>query len=99
MIFDERQSPAGGHPTAHHPVRVCPFCGAPAPAQVSGSCGRDTTTPRRPCGQCRRMMPTSERACLHCGAAFKSDLQWKIPLIVLLFLLAFVISGLLALVK
>jgi hypothetical protein len=45
------------------------------------------------------MVPTGERACWNCGAAFKSDMRWKIPLIVLLFLLAFVISILLALVK
>jgi hypothetical protein len=45
------------------------------------------------------MVPSSEPACPKCGAAFRSDLRWKIPLIVLLFLLAFVISVLLALVK
>jgi hypothetical protein len=45
------------------------------------------------------MVPSSERACRNCGAVFRSDLRWKVPLIVFLFLLAFVISVLLALVK
>ena len=99
MSFNERQSPANAQPAAQHLGRMCPFCGSPAAAQFCGSCGRDTTAPRRPCGQCRRMVPTSERACWNCGAAFKSDMRWKIPLIVLLFLLAFVISILLAFVR
>lgn len=99
MSFDERQSPAGGRTAAHFPGRACPFCGASAAAQVCGSCGRDTTAPRRPCGRCRQMVPSSERVCPKCGAAFRSDMSWKIPLIVLLFLLAFVVSILLALVK
>jgi predicted amidophosphoribosyltransferase len=99
MRFDERQSPAGGHTAAHFPGRACPFCRAPAAAQVCGSCGRDTTAPRRPCGRCRQMAPSSERECRNCGAVFRSDLRWKVPLIVFLFLLAFVISVLLALVR
>jgi predicted amidophosphoribosyltransferase len=78
---------------------VCPFCGAPTAAQVCGSCGRNTTAPRRPCGKCGQMVPSSERACWNCGAVFRSDLRWKIPLIVFLFLLALVISVLLSLVK
>jgi hypothetical protein len=45
------------------------------------------------------MVPSSERVCPKCGAAFRSDMSWKIPLIILLFLLAFVVSVLLALVK
>lgn len=99
MSFDQRQTPAGAQPAAHPPGRVCPFCGAPAAAQFCGSCGRDTTGPRRPCGKCKRMVPSSERACWNCGAGFKTDMWWKIPLIVFLFLLAFVISILLALAK
>jgi hypothetical protein len=45
------------------------------------------------------MVPSGERACWNCGAAFRSDLRWKIPLIIFLFLLAFVISVLLALLR
>jgi len=99
MSFDQRQSPAGVHTAAHPPGRMCPFCSAPAAAQFCGSCGRDTTAPRRPCVKCRRMVPSSERTCWNCGAVFKSDMRWKIPLIVFLFVLAFIISILLALVK
>ena len=99
MSFEQGPQPSGGHAAAHPPGRVCPFCRAPAAAQVCGSCGRDTTAPRRPCGRCRQMVPSSERVCPKCGAAFRSDMSWKIPLIILLFLLAFVVSILLALVK
>jgi hypothetical protein len=45
------------------------------------------------------LTPTAERACWNCGAAFKSDMRWKVPLIVVLFLLSFVLSVVLALVK
>ncbi len=99
MSSAQGQPPTVGHAAAHLPGRVCPFCGANAPAQFCGSCGRDTTAPRRPCAKCRRMVPSVERACWNCGAGFKSDMRWKIPLIVFLFLLAFVISILLALLK
>jgi predicted amidophosphoribosyltransferase len=99
MSFDERQSPAAVNNAVPQTGRVCPFCGASAAAQFCGYCGRDTTAPRRPCAKCRRMVPSSERACWNCGERFKSDMRWKIPLIIFLFLLAFVISILLALVK
>ncbi len=100
MSFAQGQTPTGGHTSAQPPGRVCPFCGAPADAaKFCGSCGRATTAPRRPCGQCRRMVPTGERACWNCGAVFKSDMRWKIPLIIFLFILAFIISILLALVR
>ncbi|MBV8855409.1 MAG: hypothetical protein JOZ02_00475 [Acidobacteria bacterium] len=45
------------------------------------------------------MTPTAERACWNCGAVFKSDMRWKIPLIVALFLLSFVLSVAVALVS
>ena len=99
MSFNEIQSPTGAQPVAPPTGRACPFCRAPAASKFCGSCGRDTTAPRRPCTKCGRMVPSSERACWNCGAAFKSDMRWKIPLIIFLFLLAFLISVLLALVK
>lgn len=100
MSFDERQSPAGDHVAARPAtVRRCPFCGSPAAAQLCGSCGCQTNAPRRPCGKCGRLSPSSESACRNCGAGFKSDLRWKIPLIVFLFLLAFVLSIVFALLK
>ncbi len=99
MSFEERQPPVGGDPITHHVGRVCPFCGAPAASQSCASCGRDTTAPRRPCGKCGRMVMSSERACWNCGGGLNSDLWWKVPLIVFLFLLAFAISAVLALLK
>ena len=45
------------------------------------------------------MTPTAEAACWNCGAAFKSDMRWKVPHIVALFLLSFVLSVAVALVK
>jgi hypothetical protein len=43
--------------------------------------------------------PTAERACLSCGSVFKSDMRWKVPLIVALFLLSLVLGVGLALVR
>jgi hypothetical protein len=43
--------------------------------------------------------PTAERACLSCGSVFKSDMRWKVPLIIAIFLLSFLLSVALALVK
>lgn len=45
------------------------------------------------------MTPTAERACMSCGSVFKSDMRWKVPLIVALFLLSFVLGAALAVVK
>jgi hypothetical protein len=38
------------------------------------------------------MTPTAEAVCCHCGARARSDLAWKIPLIVALFILAFLLG-------
>ena len=80
---------------ASQPTRRCPYCYAPAAGRHCGACGRDTTAPRRPCRKCGRMAMSSEPACWNCGTGFTNDMWWKIPLIVFLFLLAFVISILL----
>lgn len=79
----------------------CPYCGAPLAAGtwLCAQCGRDANAPRRPCPKCGRVTPSAERACWSCGAVFKSDMRWKVPLIVALFLLSFVLSVGLALVK
>jgi hypothetical protein len=45
------------------------------------------------------MVPSRDRGCWNCGAGFKSDLWWKVPLMILLFLLAFAISAALGLLK
>jgi hypothetical protein len=38
------------------------------------------------------MVPSYEPACWNCGAKLKSDLNWKIPLIILMFALAIALS-------
>lgn len=99
MSFEERRPVGGVQHVAPQVGRMCPFCGAPAAAKFCGSCGRDTNAPRRPCQNCHRMVPSTERACWNCGTAFKSDMRWKVPLIIFLFLLAFAISALIALLS
>jgi hypothetical protein len=79
----------------------CPYCRAPL---VAGSprceqCGRDPSARRRPCPKCARVTPSVEPVCWNCGTAFKSDMRWKVPLIIALFLLSFVLTVLLALVR
>lgn len=50
------------------------------------------SVPRKVCPACNELTPSSEPACAHCGAAFRSELAWKVPVIVLMFVLAFVLS-------
>ena len=73
-------------------VRLCPFCKAPAPGQQCPSCHLDTTAPRRPCPTCGQMVPSQYKVCWNCGRKFKSEMQWKVPLIILIFILCFIIS-------
>jgi hypothetical protein len=75
----------------------CPFCDAPQPGDRCASCGRDPTAPRRKCGACARMTPTLEPACCRCGRVARSDLWWKVPLIVVLFVVVIALSILLQL--
>jgi predicted nucleic acid-binding Zn ribbon protein len=79
----------------------CLYCGAPLATGtwLCARCGRDSTAPRRPCTKCGRVTPTAERACLNCGSVFKSDMRWKVPLIIFLFLLGIVLSVVVALVR
>ena len=72
--------------------RTCPYCGAAAPDAICGGCRRDTTAARRPCQNCGKVMPSADADCPHCGARFRNPLRWKIPVIVLMFLLAFALS-------
>ena len=48
--------------------------------------------PQRVCPRCGELSPSAGGGCDHCGAAFTSDLRWKVPLIVLLFLIAFAVT-------
>jgi hypothetical protein len=88
-----QQYPAPG-PGQRPPV-PCPFCGGTTDTQICRWCGRDTTASRRPCRNCGRMALTYEPACWSCGAKFKNDMSWKIPLIILIFVLAIALSILL----
>ena len=80
------------------PVRRCPFCEAAAPGTLCPACGRDTTAARRPCKTCGRMALVNEPACWNCGTVVKSELRWKIPVIILMFVLAFILAIVLQLV-
>ena len=72
--------------------RVCPFCGSPSPELRCPTCGLDTTAPRRPCPNCKRMIPTANTFCSNCGAKFKGEMRWKVPLIILIFVIFFILS-------
>lgn len=72
---------------------ICPFCGnQQATADHCSACNRNPSLPRRVCSACNRVSPSSEAACMHCKRAFGSEMSWKVPLIVLLFVAAIVIS-------
>jgi hypothetical protein len=71
---------------------ACPFCGTATASSRCERCARDPRSPRRICANCQRQTPTAEPVCMHCGVAKANDLRWKIPLIILLFLIVFAIS-------
>ena len=73
-------------------VRPCPFCGATVEFSTCPQCKRDPTAPRRVCTSCQKMTPTAERGCVHCKAAPTSELAWKVPVIVALFVGALILS-------
>jgi predicted amidophosphoribosyltransferase len=72
--------------------RKCPFCEAETNERMCTSCHRDTAAIRKICSACGKMTPKKEDYCCHCRKKFRSDLAWKIPIIILLFLLVLVIS-------
>jgi hypothetical protein len=74
------------------PGRVCPYCGVAAPGQVCANCRRDTTARRRICSKCGRITPSAEPACMSCGKHYTSDLAWKIPVIIVMFIVVVIIS-------
>ncbi len=73
-------------------ARPCPFCSGQVPDRICPECGRDATRSRRKCGKCGGMSPTIEASCCHCYAPFKSELRWKVPLIIGIFLAAIILS-------
>jgi len=77
----------------------CPFCGAQAIAPRCMTCQRDPRSPRRICGHCQKQTPTNEPKCMHCQFTPGSELSWKVPVIVLMFIVAFVLAVALQLAK
>lgn len=73
-------------------VRPCPFCGATVEGAACPSCKRDPTAARRVCASCQKMTPTVERACVHCKAVASSELAWKVPVIIAMFVGVFLLS-------
>lgn len=74
------------------PGRICPYCGVQTSGQICANCRRDTTARRRICSKCGRMTPSAEPACMSCGKRYTSDLAWKIPVIIVMFIVVLIIS-------
>lgn len=68
--------------------RVCPFCDQAAGAARCGACGRDPTSPRIVCVRCNKLTPSAEPDCCRCGERRRDELQWKVPLIIAIFVVA-----------
>jgi uncharacterized paraquat-inducible protein A len=65
----------------------CPFCDQPlsTPGGTCDSCRRPSSAPRRKCQKCAPgWIPKTESACPRCHAPFRSDLHWRIPVVILL---------------
>lgn len=75
------------------PLVACPFCGdLTGDAARCGGCGRNKRAARRICPGCSKQTPSSEPTCCHCKRAFGSDMAWKVPLIIAIFIAAIVLS-------
>jgi len=75
--------------------RLCPFCGANARHELCPGCGRNVGLPRLICTSCQKQTPKAEKVCCHCGQSQKSDLRWKLPLIIAMFVAAAILTVLL----
>lgn len=71
---------------------TCPFCGSTDRGTQCPGCKRDKTAPRRICQACKAQTPSHEPRCHACGHQRASELRWKIPVIVAMFMAAFIIS-------
>ncbi len=69
----------------------CPFCKIPSDQPICIRCGHSITAARRRCSKCGQMSPTTEPTCVQCHARFVSEWAWKVPLIILLVVLAMVV--------
>jgi hypothetical protein len=72
--------------------RPCPFCEQETTSTECEHCGRNVTARRRKCKKCDKMSPHAEEICCHCRTAFGSELAWKIPLIIAMFVAAFILT-------
>ena len=80
---------------AGDPVYRCPFCGGETPGPYCTKCGRQRNTSRRVCHACSELTPKDEVNCCHCGEAPRNELAWKIPAIIVMFVVAIGLSILL----
>ncbi|HEY1263780.1 MAG TPA: serine/threonine-protein kinase [Terriglobales bacterium] len=72
-------------PPAGKTQRPCPFCSQMTSATICSSCGRDTSAPRRVCSSCGKMVPERDKTCWNCNQRLRSDLAWKVPVAILIF--------------
>ena len=73
-------------------MSACPFCDDPSGGEPCGACGRAPNIGRRPCPACKKMTPLNEPACSHCEQAIRSEMRWKVPVIILMFVTAIGVS-------
>ena len=64
---------------------TCPFCDSTDQGRVCAGCGRDRTATRRICSKCGGLTPSADPACCRCSAVHRSELRWKIPVIIAMF--------------
>jgi RNA polymerase subunit RPABC4/transcription elongation factor Spt4 len=68
---------------------TCPYCGNPQAAEAfCDACRRNPSAPRRICPACKRMTPKDEKLCCHCAHKFTHELSWKIPVIIVVIIVA-----------
>jgi RNA polymerase subunit RPABC4/transcription elongation factor Spt4 len=77
---------------SEHTVSTCPFCERESEGGICAHCGRDPTGRRRVCDDCKKITPSGEPICCHCGKRFRTELAWKIPAIIVMFVVAAVLS-------
>jgi len=73
----------------------CPFCDHELPEATPAcpGCGRDPRLPRKRCPACQGWTPPREKRCSRCGVAIRSELRWKIPLIIAIFVVGFIAAA------
>ncbi|MFT4703696.1 MAG: putative amidophosphoribosyltransferase [Bradymonadia bacterium] len=80
-----------------HPAAKCPFCSGEIAGVNCVSCGTDITAPRTVCKGCGTLKLSSSKSCEQCGTLHRSEMTWKIPLIIGMFIIVIIINVALAL--